>query len=109
MSYAHLKFVTHPDDEEDGIPVSRARSAPVASGGATEGAIERSESSPFGSADGCQANDWGSSREGYEMIARAAYFRAQKRGFAAGDDVSNWLEAEKALLKLLKNTRTLTV
>lgn len=31
------------------------------------------------------------------MIAEAAYYRAEKRGFAAGNDVYDWLEAEKEL------------
>ena len=32
------------------------------------------------------------------MIAEAAYYRAGKRGFAAGNDISDWLEAEKEIL-----------
>jgi hypothetical protein len=31
------------------------------------------------------------------MIAEAAYFIAQRRGFAAGQDVNDWLAAEKAI------------
>ena len=31
------------------------------------------------------------------MTAEAAYFRAEKRGFAPGHDVVDWLEAEKAI------------
>lgn len=30
----------------------------------------------------------------YRLIAEAAYHRAQKRGFAAGGEVQDWLEAE---------------
>ncbi|MCF8200246.1 MAG: DUF2934 domain-containing protein [Sulfuritalea sp.] len=29
-----------------------------------------------------------------QLIAEAAYFRAEKRGFAPGDEVSDWLQAE---------------
>jgi len=29
-----------------------------------------------------------------ELIARAAYFRAQNRGFEPGDELSDWLAAE---------------
>jgi hypothetical protein len=29
-----------------------------------------------------------------EMIARAAYLRAEKRGFAPGAEMQDWLEAE---------------
>lgn len=32
------------------------------------------------------------------MIAEAAYFRAERRGFAPGDDFTDWLEAEKEIL-----------
>lgn len=31
------------------------------------------------------------------MIAEAAYFRAEKRGFAEGDLVQDWLEAEREI------------
>jgi hypothetical protein len=30
-----------------------------------------------------------------QMIARAAYFRAEKRGFAPGGELQDWLEAER--------------
>lgn len=32
------------------------------------------------------------------MIAEAAYYRAEKRGFAPGDDFADWLEAERVIL-----------
>ncbi len=31
----------------------------------------------------------------HEWVAKAAYFRAEKRGFAPGDEISDWLEAER--------------
>ena len=31
------------------------------------------------------------------MIAEAAYFRAENRGFAEGDPVQDWLEAEREI------------
>jgi len=31
------------------------------------------------------------------MIAEAAYYRAQKRGFVAGEELADWLEAEKEI------------
>jgi hypothetical protein len=42
------------------------------------------------------------------MIAEAAYFRAEARGFQAGDAVRDWLEAEvevDAVLRESRNTR----
>ena len=34
------------------------------------------------------------------MIAQAAYYRAEKRGFAPGHDLDDWLEAE-ALIEIM--------
>ncbi len=36
------------------------------------------------------------------MIAQAAYFRAEKRGFAAGGEEQDWLEAEAEIEALLE-------
>jgi len=36
-----------------------------------------------------------------QMIQEAAYYRAQRRGFAAGDPVADWLEAEAEVDRLL--------
>ncbi|PWU19236.1 MAG: hypothetical protein C5B48_13820 [Candidatus Rokuibacteriota bacterium] len=33
-------------------------------------------------------------QERHQMIAEAAYYRAQQRGFSGGDPVQDWLEAE---------------
>ncbi len=33
-------------------------------------------------------------RERYEMIAKMAYYRAEKRNFAPGHDYRDWLECE---------------
>lgn len=35
------------------------------------------------------------------MIAEAAYYKAEKRGFAPGCDLQDWLDAEKETMKLL--------
>jgi Protein of unknown function (DUF2934) len=37
----------------------------------------------------------------YQMIAEAAYFRAEKRGFVGGDVAQDWLEAEKEIDMIL--------
>lgn len=34
----------------------------------------------------------------YKMIAEAAYYRAEQRGFSPGDEMVDWLEAEKEIL-----------
>ena len=41
------------------------------------------------------------SRERYEMIARMAYFRAEKRGFESGWEVEDWLESERLVDEML--------
>ncbi len=33
--------------------------------------------------------------ERWNLVAKAAYFRAEKRHFAAGHDLSDWMEAER--------------
>lgn len=38
----------------------------------------------------------------YEMIAEAAYYRAQKRGFAAGLEEEDWREAEAEVMERLR-------
>jgi len=37
------------------------------------------------------------------MIAEAAYFLAEKRGFSPGDEIQDWLEAESQIESLLKH------
>lgn len=32
-----------------------------------------------------------------QMIAEAAYFRAQRRGFSSGDELEDWLESEREI------------
>lgn len=38
-----------------------------------------------------------------QMIAEAAYFRAQQRGFEPGNEMSDWLQAEADIETLLGN------
>ena len=37
----------------------------------------------------------------HRLIAEAAYYRAEKRGFANGSELQDWLEAESEVSKLL--------
>lgn len=46
--------------------------------------------------------DWNNAEDRYEMIAEAAYFKAEQRGFEIGDDELDWLEAEQELLDQLR-------
>ena len=42
-----------------------------------------------------------SAQERESLIARAAYFRAEKRGFAPGSELQDWVEAEAEVLQLM--------
>lgn len=37
-----------------------------------------------------------------QMIAQAAYFRAERRGFSEGGEFDDWLEAERDITRALK-------
>lgn len=36
-----------------------------------------------------------------KLVAQAAYFRAEKRGFAPGCELQDWIEAEAEVLRLI--------
>lgn len=38
-----------------------------------------------------------------QMIAEAAYYRAEQRGFAPGNEMSDWLQAEADVESILHN------
>ncbi len=42
-----------------------------------------------------------SAEERQNLIARAAYFRAEKRGFSPGCELQDWFEAEMEVTKLI--------
>ena len=46
-----------------------------------------------------------SAQEIYEMIAQAAYYRAQKRGFAPGLEAEDWRQAEEEVMQRLSAPR----
>lgn len=39
----------------------------------------------------------------HQMIAEAAYLRAEQRGFSAGDPMDDWLNAEREVDRLLND------
>ncbi len=39
----------------------------------------------------------------HAMIAQAAYFRAERRGFAHGGELNDWLEAEREISRMLES------
>jgi hypothetical protein len=60
-------------------------------------AARRRKRGPAGTADPDPRARF-SSEEWHRMVAVAAYFRAECRGFHGGDPVTDWLEAEAALV-----------
>jgi len=42
-----------------------------------------------------------SAEEREKFVAQAAYFRAEKRGFAPGYELQDWVEAEAEVLRLI--------
>jgi len=46
-----------------------------------------------------------SAAELYEMIAEAAYFRAQKRGFTPGLEADDWVQAEAEVMERMRKAR----
>ena len=42
-----------------------------------------------------------SAQERDRFVAQAAYFRAEKRGFAPGYELQDWVEAEAEVLRLI--------
>lgn len=42
-----------------------------------------------------------SAEEREKFVAQAAYFRAEKRGFAPGYELQDWIEAEAEVLRLI--------
>jgi hypothetical protein len=45
-----------------------------------------------------------SSEEKYQLIAEAAYFRSEKRSFAPGNELKDWLDAEAEIESRLTGT-----
>lgn len=41
----------------------------------------------------------------YEMVREAAYYKAEKRNFAAGNDAQDWVDAEREIDELLAKAR----
>lgn len=46
-----------------------------------------------------------SANEIYEMVCEAAYYRAEKRGFAPGLEADDWAQAEAEVLERMRAIR----
>lgn len=77
--------------------------APVKKTGVAKKAAKRTVSkkaSPRASADAGMLNVI-DKRARYEMIAKMAYFRAEKRNFEPGWELEDWLESERMIDRML--------
>ena len=88
-------------------PVKKAAvartSTPVKKAGVAKKAARRTVSrkaSPRASADAGMLNVI-DKRARYEMIAKMAYFRAEKRNFEPGWELEDWLESERMIDRML--------
>jgi hypothetical protein len=74
--------------------MAKARSVGT-TGAAKVAAVQRTRKVPATSTENLTADE----RE--QMIAEAAYFRAERRGFQGGDPVQDWIEAEAEVERTL--------
>jgi hypothetical protein len=44
-----------------------------------------------------------SNEEVYQLIAETAYFKAKARGFEPGNEVQDWIEAEREIRQRIEN------
>ena len=77
-------------------PKTKATSQTTGRGSMAAGKPKRGNSGIRPSAD--SAVD---AQERQMLIARAAYFRAEKRGFAPGCELQDWIEAEAEVQRLI--------
>lgn len=82
-----------------GLPAARPPKPPPSRGpGAAAGARNAGEGSrPDGLPDAGDAGLEALDRRRHDAISEAAYFLAEKRGFQAGFDIDDWLQAERDL------------
>lgn len=79
--------------------ISSGRAQARRAGGRTTEKGERAAPSARSSGDGPASNE-----ERARLIAEAAYFRAQARGFAPGHELEDWLQAEAEIDRMLRRS-----
>lgn len=72
------------------LPAQTVARAPVAKVKAKKGSSARPGLGPALNAE-----------ERIRLVAQAAYYRAEKRGFAPGYELQDWVEAEAEVLRLI--------
>jgi hypothetical protein len=62
---------------------------------------EKGTAKPVNGGKSTHAGEWQGVAKGediHEMIATAAYYRAERRGFTDGGEMEDWLEAEEEII-----------
>lgn len=78
---------------------AKSRSAPAKARSSARAARSRR---PLGSGDGLDTVAWLDERQRREMIATAAFLRAQRRGFDRGTELEDWVAAEAEIDRWLQ-------
>ena len=92
-----------------GAARQRAARAPVAGGPAADAARTATQANPADSSTAQPAARAARARAGItpaerqQMVAEAAYFRAERRGFAAGGELEDWIQAESEIDQLMQS------
>ena len=89
MSSAPTRTPKAKSASKTALPSTAAARAPAVRANAKKGNAE------------AQAGPALSAQERQRLIALAAYFRAEKRGFAPGCELQDWVEAEAEVLRLI--------
>jgi Protein of unknown function (DUF2934) len=76
----------------------------TATGSKQAGAKKRSSRSPAGRSASLGGNA-GDGMDREQMVAVAAYFHAEHRGFDGGDPLADWLAAETEIDAMLNNSQ----
>lgn len=84
------------------MPVTQTRTPKTKATSQTSGRGSRAARKPTQGNSGVRpgADSAIGAQERQMLIARAAYFRAEKRGFAPGGELQDWVEAEAEVLRL---------
>ncbi len=80
-------------------PLSKETASPPSEFADNELSSEELHTDPGpGSDEPAEFRDWNNAEDRYEMIAEAAYYKAEQRGFEIGEEELDWLEAEQELI-----------
>lgn len=82
-------------------PASKSNLPPTDQAKITGAATPKAAKKPAAATTGKMKKISINPEERYRMIAVAAYYRAEKRGFIGGDPAQDWVEAEAEVARLI--------